>query len=141
MPIYTAKIKHRDLTALRLSNAGFLEQLSKARVLTPLLWSYTWERLYLWQTLSGLKLSNTQNISSLLLFCYIFRTEEFSKMFSVFKREKWQDHVICILSPHRHCPVLELGLGMDKQVRGLLNIKVSYFSLQSLPKPLPWIFS
>lgn len=32
MPIYTAKIKHRDLNALRLSDAGFLEQLSKARV-------------------------------------------------------------------------------------------------------------
>lgn len=47
MPIYTAKIKHRDLNALRLSDAGFLEQLSKARVVTPLLWSYTWERLYL----------------------------------------------------------------------------------------------
>lgn len=25
MPIYTAKIKHKDLNALRLSGAGFLE--------------------------------------------------------------------------------------------------------------------
>lgn len=98
MPIYTAKIKHRDLNALRLSDAGFLEQLSKARAVTPPFWSSTWERLYLWRTVSGLKLSNTQNIFPLCLFCYIFRTEDsFQKQFHFLKRsDKTMSYVYCL---------------------------------------------
>lgn len=114
MPIYTAKIKHKDLNALRLSGAGFLEQLSKARVVTPLLWLHMGKTGVV--TIKWIKFTNPQNIFSLLTsVLHVQNFIEFSKCFHFLKGRGGKTMSCVFCQHHQHCP--DLSQAWERRTR------------------------
>lgn len=78
-------------------------------------------------TIKWIKFTDPQNIFSLLTSVLHVQNFRVFKMFSLFKREGWQNHVMCILSAPSALPRSELGLGKENRVRNQ-HQRASYFS-------------